>query len=147
MTKKSEPPFFEYINDLQKNYNLNKNDAILRARDHYEAFKNRNERLLERQNDAANTASVNLLNQVTLLATATLTFGGAFVATLHEDMTDEHTVLFLVIVFLELITLTFALIEYKVAINFHHRWTLAYYNIDQKVEKRLEMQACKGHRN
>lgn len=134
----SKLPFQESVKGLKKTFGLSTDDALQRVQGRYESFKARNDRLIERQDDSANTASIHLMNQITLVATATLTFSGAFAGVVYKTLTVEHTILFMLIAASEILALTFAMYDYHRAVRFHNGWAKAYHEIDQTVEAEVK---------
>lgn len=132
-------PFEQAVRHLQETFGISADEALQRVQDRYDTFKTRNERLLERQNDEANKAQINLTNHCTLLAIGVLTIGSAFVGSVYEkpDFTDNHISLFILLVLGELVGLTLCLIDYVFTNRFHKAWAKTYQEIDKETEKML----------
>lgn len=131
-------PFRRSVKDFEKAFGLSTDEALQRVQAHYASFKARNDRLIERQDDSANAASIHLINQVTLVATATVTFSGAFAGVVYKTLTIEHSVLFLLIAASEILALTLAMYDYHRTVRFHNAWAKVYHDIDQEVESEIK---------
>jgi hypothetical protein len=129
-----EKTVLHYMTELE----LQPKEAIDRVQRYYQGFKDRNERLMERQDDRGNSAQISLITQCTLLATAVLTVAGAFFGSLHEGFTESQIWILILVILCELISLTLGMIDYLQTIKFHNGWAHCYYNIEQEVEKKFE---------
>lgn len=133
----SKPAFSKSVDDLESGLGLTKVEAIRTVERHYKSFKSRNDLLIERQDSAANLASTNLGNQSTLLAAAVVTFSGAFVGVVKENLTYEQVGIFSIILLCELIALTFAVLDFRNTIQFHNRWAKTYNKINADIESKI----------
>lgn len=139
MSRMPKRPFEQAVNDMVKTFDISTDEALRRVQERYDSFKARNERLLERQNDQANKAQINLTTHCTLLATGVLAVGGAFIGTVYEktDFTHIHVAIFVVVVLSELVSLTLSLVDYVLTGRFHAGWAKAYQDIDKDTEASL----------
>lgn len=133
---KNQQPFEETVKHYVNELGLTPDEALKRVQKSYSDFKNRNERLLERQNNQSNTVQITLSTQSLLLATAVLTFSGAFVASVYQDdrFSAFHSGIFVLIAVFELTSLTLGVWDYIKTIDFHTKWTIAYHEIDKEVD-------------
>ena len=140
MTKKSSLPFERAVDAKVEAYGISKRDAIQDVQQYYQYFKNRNEQLLSKQNDQANSTQINLLNQCTISVIAALTVGGAFAGSVYKDssFTDSHKAIFISMLALGFTALVLCLIDYLLTIRFHQRWAKAYHQVDKETNERLD---------
>jgi hypothetical protein len=110
-SKKDKEPFLKSIAHLQELFSMDFRTALDSVQDTYSRFKNRNQKLIERQNDLSNSAQVQLISHFALLATLTLTVVGFLLTQTSQTLTDKQEVLVLIILGLEIGSLTFGAID------------------------------------
>jgi hypothetical protein len=136
--KKGTPPFLKSVAHLQELFDIDFKSALESVQDTYARFKNRNQKLIERQNDLSNNAQVQLISHFALLATLTLTVVGFLLTQTTQSLTDNQQVLILVILGLEIASLTFGAADYLQTILFHQRWARLYQDMDKEIDKKFE---------
>jgi len=114
------------------------NTALADVQRKYDAFKDRNQAMLERQDDQANKAQVQLISHFALLATLSLTVTGLLITQTAQNLTDPHKIIILVILSSEVLSLYFGSKDYRQTIKFHNRWAKTYHEIDKEVNAKYE---------
>lgn len=137
-SKKDKEPFLKSIAHLQELFDMDFRAALDNVQDTYSRFKNRNQKLIERQNDLSNNAQVQLISHFALLATLTLTVVGFLLTQTSQTLTDKQEILILIILCFEIGSLTFGAIDYLQTIHFHRGWAMLYQDIDKEVDSKLD---------
>jgi len=130
-------PFKKNIEHLKTLFGLDNKEAIDRVQDSYAKFKDRNQKLTERQTDQSNIAQVQLISHFAILATLSLTVIGFFITQTAQVLTGNQEITILLIVICNIISLCFGAYDYIQTINFHRNWAELYQSIDLEVDKRF----------
>lgn len=117
---------------------LSFNESMEIVQKKYDGFVDRNQRLVERQDDSANKLQIQLNSHFAVLATLTLTVTGFLVSQTSDSLTDPHRWLILIILACEAMSLLFCAVDYRHSIKFHNKWAKAYHEIDNEANKKLE---------
>jgi len=139
-TKKQQnnPPFSESVLHFMKEFDLDFHQAVKEVGNGYEKFKKRNQALIERQNNASNTAQISLIAHTTTLSILTLTVAGFLSAQFTESFNDNHKIILMSIILIEIMSLFFGLFDYIQTISFHDSWAKTYSDIDKEVDKKVQ---------
>ena len=128
MAKQSKEPFAEsrdHLISLGYSY-IEAGEAIQK---NYTNFVSRIERLKDNQQNQGNSAQVQLISHVALLATLTITVLGFLLSQAPESLNERHKALIIVVIGLEVISLFYSIKDYWQTINFHIDWAKKYANI------------------
>ena len=136
--KSRKTAFEEDISADMSHLGISYDSAIQRVQGVYNDFNARNDRLIERQNDATNLASGNYNNQITLTATAILTFSGAYVGVIYNNLTNCQYLIFIIVALSELAAIACVLLDYRITVNFHENWATTYQNIYKEVREKVD---------
>lgn len=134
---REDPPFGKSVEHLQNLHGIDFTTALESVQDTYSRFKNRNQKLTERQNDASNAIQVQIVSHFALLATLTLTVVGFLMTQTSRELTTNQEILVILILGLEVISLILGVIDYLVTMRFHLSWAKLYQNIDREVDSKL----------
>lgn len=137
MAKPPQIPLMESVKILQDNYGLDLHSAMHEVDDTLQDFKRRNQKLIERQNDASNNAQIQLISHFALLATLTLTVVGFLITQTEHLLTSNQQRLILFILLVEILSLLFGAIDYLQTINFHKKWAKMYYDVDNEISEKF----------
>lgn len=105
--KKKDPPFLKSVLHLQELHEIDFKTAMESVQATYSGFKNRNQKLIERQNDQSNNAQVQLISHFAILATLTLTVLGFLLTQTAQPLTNHQEKLILIILGVEIASLFF----------------------------------------
>jgi hypothetical protein len=135
---REKPPFLKSVEHLQALHDIDFTSALESVQNTYSRFKERNQKLIERQNDQSNSAQVQLISHFALLATLTLTVVGFLLTQTSHELTDNQKLLIVAILVAEVISLGFGAWDYLQTILFHQRWAKLYQDIDKETDSKLE---------
>ncbi len=138
VSNKGKEPFNKSIEHLQELFGIGQRDAIDRVQGTYSNFKNRNQKLTERQNNQSNSAQVQLISHFALLASLTLTVLGFTLTQNALKLTDSQQLIILIILGLQIGSLCFGAADYLQTIKFHNSWAKLYNNIEKEVDSKFE---------
>ncbi|HBO65038.1 TPA: hypothetical protein DD425_03705 [Candidatus Saccharibacteria bacterium] len=130
--------FASAIEYLTIAHDIDTRTAIAQVQEGYSDFKNRNQKLTERQLDQSNRAQIQLISHFALLATLTLTVTGFLITQSSDSLTDAHKWLILIILVSEIASIFFGYLDYKQTIDFHDKWARMYRDIDTEVEAKFK---------
>lgn len=131
-------PFLKSIQHLIDEFGLGYKEAVDEVQSRYAQFKERNQRLIERQNDQSNSVQVQLISHFALLATLTLTVSGFLLTQNSKPLTDIQQFLIILILGLQIASLVLGAIDYLLTIHFHNYWAKLYHAIDEEVDNKVE---------
>jgi hypothetical protein len=134
----AKPPFLKSVRHLQELYDIDFKSAVENVQNTYARFKERNQKLIERQNDQSNTAQVQLISHFALLATLTLTVVGFLITQTTQELTANQKLLIIAILVSEVASLAFGAWDYLQTILFHQRWAKLYQDIDKETDSKFE---------
>lgn len=132
---KSKRPFEKAVGYLKSAYDIDDRAALSDVQERFDNWKERNQRLIERQDDQANAAQVQLISHFALLATLTLTVTGFLITQNLQVLTTPQQVLVVLIIALEITSLYFGAKDFRQTIKFHNLWAKAYFNANKEVDK------------
>ncbi|MEO5949914.1 MAG: hypothetical protein ABIQ04_00525 [Candidatus Saccharimonadales bacterium] len=138
MTVSKDAPFTESIKLIVNNLEVEPVAAVEMVNKTYENFKDRNQKLLERQSDRSNNAQVQLISHFALLATLTLTVTGFVITQTENRLTPNQQWLILFILFIEILSIVSGAIDYLQTIHFHDKWSKVYHNVDKEVNAKFK---------
>lgn len=136
-TRSPTQPFEKTIEHSMNLRDISFSEALKEVQDQYGKFTDRNQLLLERQNDQANHAQIQFISHFALLATLTLTVAGFLITQTTQSLTDVHKIMILVVIASETLSLFFGALDYWQTIQFHMKWSKAYQEIDSDVNIKI----------
>ena len=114
------------------------NTAISEVQARYDKYMDRNQALVERQDDQANHMSAQLNSHFALLATLSLTVTGFLITQTTQNLTNPQRLLILIILSSETLSLFFGALDYRHTIKFHNKWAKTYYKMGKEIDEKLD---------
>lgn len=132
------PAFTESVQFLQDNFGMDYYTARESVDNRLSSFKDRNQKLLEKQNDSSNSAQIQLISHFALLATLTLTVTGFIITQTEQTVTNSQHWLIIIILCFEIASIGFGAYDYIQTITFHDKWAKKYYNVDVEINRKIK---------
>jgi hypothetical protein len=137
MGVKNKAPFQKSVEHAMELRGIDVGTAVTEVQARYDSFIERNEKLVQRQNDQGNRAQIQLISHFALLATLALTVTGFLITQTEQPLTDPQKNLILVILLAQAVSLFFGALDYLQTIKFHMVWAKVYQLVGREVEKRV----------
>lgn len=137
VTKKA--PFQESVEHSMKLRDIDVGTALTEVQLRYDSFIERNEKLVQRQNDQSNNGQIQLISHFALLATLSLTVTGFLITQTAQTLTDPQKNLILIILSTQTLSLFFGAADYLQTIGFHKKWAKLYQSVGKEVENKVNL--------
>ncbi|MES2631199.1 MAG: hypothetical protein V4611_04540 [Patescibacteria group bacterium] len=130
-------PFEETISHSMELRGISFSEAMIETQQRYERFVDSNNKSIERQDDRANTALIQLISHFALLATLTLTVTGFLITQADQELTGAQQWLIISIMIMQVVSLFFGALDYWQTIKFHTNWAKLYQSVGDKVSEKI----------